>query len=104
MRAFLTLSLVTAISSALPAQISNFLGFVGGFNTSYTDRAGVNATDVDVLQVFDTRDYRHWMINPADPLAASKRFIGYRYVIQDQIGTTAEQYTLVGYKDDPLSP
>ena len=104
MRSIPALSLVASLSSALPAQLANFLGFNGGFDTSYTDRATINALDVDILQVFATRDYRHFLINPADPLGASKRLVGFRFNVQDQIGNTAEQYTLVGYKDDPLAP
>lgn len=104
MRALLTLSLVSVIAGSLPAQIANFLGFAGGFNNSYTDRGGVGTTDVDILNVFDTRDYRHWLINPADPLGATKRLIGFRVSLQDQIGTTPSTYTLVGYRDDAAAP
>jgi hypothetical protein len=104
MRTIIAVSVASLLTSALSAQAANFLGFAAGFNTSYTDRGGQNAADVDILQVFATRDYRHWMIDPNDPLAASKRFVGFRYNIQDQIGNTPEQYTLVGYTDDPLNP
>ena len=104
MRSILALTLVASLTGALQAQLPNFLGFAGGFDTSYTDRATVNSLDVDILQVFSTRDYRHFMLNPADPLGASKRLVGFRYTMQDQIGNTPEQYTLVGYKDNPLFP
>ena len=104
MRSILALTLVASLTGALQAQLPNFLGFAGGFDTSYTDRANINALDVDILQVFSTRDYRHWMLNPADPLGASKRLVGFRYTMQDQIGNTPEQYTMVGYKDNALTP
>lgn len=104
MRSLTTVALATAIASSLPAQISNFLGFTGSFNTSYTDRGGANAINADVLQVFAAKDYRHWLVDPADPLGMTKRFVGFRMVIQDQIGTTTESFTFVGYKDDPLAP
>ena len=91
MRSILALTLVASLTGALQAQLPNFLGFAGGFDTSYTDRANINALDVDILQVFSTRDYRHWMLNPADPLGASKRLVGFRYTMQDQIGNTPEQ-------------
>lgn len=104
MRAILALSLTTAIAGSLPAQIANFLGFAAGFNTSYTDRGNANATNADVLNVFSTRDYRHWCLDNTNPLGNTKRFVGFRFVVQDQIGNTPENYTLVGYKDDPLAP
>lgn len=104
MRSTLAFAFALSLTGALQAQLANFHGFNGGFDTSYTDRANVNALDVDILQVFATRDYRHFLINPADPLSATKRLVGYRFTMQDQIGNTAEQYTLVGYKDDPLFP
>jgi hypothetical protein len=66
MRSILALTLVASLTGALQAQLPNFIGFAGGFDTSYTDRANINALDVDILQVFSTRDYRHWMLNPAD--------------------------------------
>ncbi len=104
MRSTLAFAFALSLTGSLPAQLANFLGFNGGFDVSYTDRAGVNALDVDVLQVFATRDYRSWMINPTDPLSTSKRLVGLRFAVQDQLGNTAEQYTLVGYKDDPIAP
>jgi hypothetical protein len=104
MRAILAVSIIGLTAAALPAQIANFLGFAGGFDTSFTDRGNANAIDSDILQVFRTRDYRHWMIDPANPLATSSRIVGMRIIIQDQIGTTPETYTLVGYRDDPLNP
>ena len=86
------------------AQVANQLGFTAGFETSYVDRGGANTTNVDVLQVFSGRHYRHAFVDPADPSGRNRRIVGFRVVVQDQIGFTPEQYTLVGYVDDALQP
>src|SRR5262245_21864954 len=65
-------SVLLGISAAsLGAQTAQRLGFTAGgfapaFLSSYTDRIGGNAVVGDALQHFDERDYRDWMINPAD--------------------------------------
>ena len=86
------------------AQAAHFLGFTAGFETSYTDRGGADTTNVDLLQVFSGRHYRHAFVDPADPTGQARRIVGLRVVVQDQVGFTPEQYTMVGYLDDPLQP
>ena len=96
--------LVLAACAEARAQVANQLGFTAGFETSYVDRGGANTTNVDVLQVFSGKHYRHAFVDPADPTGRNRRIVGFRVVVQDQIGFTPEQYTLVGYVDDPLQP
>ncbi len=96
--------LVVTTCAEARAQVANQLGFTAGFETSYVDRGGANTTNVDVLQVFSGKHYRHAFVDPADPTGRNRRIVGFRVVVQDQIGFTPEQYTLVGYSDDPLQP
>jgi hypothetical protein len=106
MRAILAVSILGLTAGTLPAQLANFLGFTGGFDVSYIDRAAPAATNAtgDCLQHFSSRHYKHWLLDPADPLGATADIIGFRLVIQDQVGTTPDQYTLVGYKADVANP
>lgn len=84
--------------------VANLLGFTAGFETSYVDRAGANTTNVDLLQCFSGRHYRHAFVDPSDPTGLARRIVGFRIAVQDQVGYTPEQFTFVGYLDDPARP
>ncbi len=98
------LALVIATQSGFAQGVANLLGFTAGFETSYVDRGGANTTNVDVLQCFSGRYYRHAFVDPSDPTGRTRRIVGFRIAVQDQVGYTAEQFTLVGYLDDPSRP
>lgn len=104
MRALLAVSTISLLAGAVPAQIANIVGFVKGFNASYTDRLGGNAIDVDCLQHFSSRDYRNMFLDPADPAGNTMRIVGLQVRVQDQNGTTPETFTLCGYREDPANP
>ncbi|MGE3174322.1 MAG: hypothetical protein AB7O97_16960 [Planctomycetota bacterium] len=87
------------LAPIVSAQTPNFLGFTTGFLASFADRAGANpASDVDVLQRFDPRSYRHWLLSQADPTGGTKELTAVRIELQDQIGNTPETYNVVGYE------
>lgn len=104
MRAILAITVAGSLVGVLPAQTPNDLGFTRGFTTSYTDRCGANTIVADVLNHFDGRDYRDWVLDPADPTGATFKFNTMKFVVQDQVGTTSESFTVVGYHEDPANP
>src|SRR5262245_53349613 len=104
MRALRAVSTAALLVSVVPAQIANIVGFTNSFDNSYTTRFGQNGIESDLLQRFSTRDYRNWILNPADPAGNSIRLVGLRIRLQDQNLATADTYTLVGYREDPLNP
>jgi hypothetical protein len=89
-----------ALAGALQAQ-NNAIGFTAGWDTSYTDRIGATTIVADALNHFDDRNVSDWMLDPADPTGANYTFTAFRWVGQDQLDTTAETYTVVGYNEDP---
>lgn len=98
------LLIVAAAAFAVAAQAQNVLGFTAGQNTSYTDRLGANNLEADGLNHYDTRDYMDWMLDPTDPTGATMKFTSLQVIVQDQIGTTADSFTIVGYTEDPTTP
>ena len=76
------------------------LGFTAGNNTSYTSRLGGNNVEADALNHYDTRDYQDWMLDPADVTGATMKFTSLQVIVQDQVGTTPDQFTVVGYTED----
>jgi hypothetical protein len=98
------LLVVSAATLAAAASSQNVLGFTAGNNTSYTDRIGANNVVADGLNHYDDRDYLDWMLDPADPTGATYKFQSVRLIVQDQIGTTPETFTVVGYNEDPSNP
>lgn len=96
----LSLSFV-ALSSAALAQVANPVGFLTHLNSSSVDRLGANTITADVLQHFDDRHYRDWMLDPADPTGVTFRCRAIRFQIQDQVGTTPESLFAVGYPEHP---
>jgi len=99
----LALAAGTAAAAGLAAQ-NNQLGFTAGWVTSYTDRIGAVTFEADMLNHFDSRSYQDWMLDPLDPTGATYTFTACTFVIQDQIGTTPETFSVVGYNEDPLLP
>jgi len=95
------LLIVAAAAFAASAQAQNVLGFSAGNNTSFTTRLGANNIDGDALNHYDTRDYQDWMLDPADATGATMKFTSLRVIVQDQVGVTPEQFTIVGYTEDP---
>jgi len=104
MRAIRAVYTAALLVTVVPAQIANIVGFTNGFDASYTTRLGQNGSESDLLQRFSTRDYRNFILNPADPAGNSIRIVGLRVRIQDQDRSTAETYAMVGYREDPLNP
>jgi hypothetical protein len=92
-----------AFAASVQAQ-NNVLGFTAGTNTSYTSRVGANNVEADVLNHYDQRDYRDWMLDPTDPTGGTMKFTSLQVIVQDQIGVTPESFTIVGYTEDPLTP
>jgi hypothetical protein len=99
----LALAAGAAAAAGLSAQ-NNQLGFTAGWNTSYTDRVGAVSFEADVLNHYDSRSYQDWMLDPLDPTGATYTFTACTFVIQDQVGTTPETFTVVGYNEDPALP
>lgn len=93
---------------ALPAfafaQVDNQFGFDYRMPGAQAERFGANTFAADCLHHFDSRHYRDWMLDPADPTGATYTFRGLRCVLQDQVPSTPETYALVGYREDPASP
>jgi hypothetical protein len=99
------LLILTACAFAASAQAqNNLLGFSAGNNTSYTSRVGATNVEGDVVTHYDQRDYRDCLLDPTDPTGATMRFNVMRIIVQDQLGTTADTFTIVGYTEDPLVP
>ena len=92
---------IVALSSAALAQVANPVGFSAHLNASNADRLGANTITADVLQHFDDRHYRDWMLDPADPTGATFRCRAIRFQIQDQVGTTPESVSVVAYPEHP---
>ncbi|MBK8097950.1 MAG: hypothetical protein IPK26_12635 [Planctomycetes bacterium] len=92
-----------ALASALAAQ-NQELGFDDGWGTTFTDRVGATTIEADLLNHFNDRDMRDWMLDPADPTGATYTCAGCRLVTQDQIGTTPASFTIVGYVEDTVTP
>lgn len=102
MRSTTLFSVALLLGGALTAQtVNNRIGFTAGFDTSYIDRAGANTIVADVLNHYDERDYRDWMLDPADPTGTNYVCKGSIFVLQDQVANTPETYTVVGYDEDP---
>lgn len=93
--------LTLSFGGALVAQITNPVGFTTGWTTTFTDRVGANNINADILNHFDTRSYQDWLLDPADPTGATFKPTAVRFVIQDQIGNTPENYQIVAYNEDP---
>ncbi|MEY4674278.1 MAG: hypothetical protein RL148_2062 [Planctomycetota bacterium] len=91
-------------AGSLVAQTNNDVGFTRGWTTSYTDRIGANTIVADVMNRFDNRDYLDWMLDPADTTGSTFKFNAIRVVLQDQVGTTPETYSVVAYNEDPAVP
>ncbi len=104
MRAILAISLASSVTCGLSAQAANLIGFTAGMDISYTSRVATGSIEADCLQHFSGRDYRNWILNPADNTGNTMRFVGLRIQLQDQNAATNETYTLVGYREDPLNP
>lgn len=98
------LLVASAATLAAAASAQNVLGFTAGSDTSYTDRIGANNIVADGLNHYDSRDYLDWMLDPADPTGATYTFQSCRLIVQDQVGTTPENFTVVGYNEDPNTP
>lgn len=98
------LLLVAAAALAVSAQAQNRLGFSAGQNTSYTSRLGATNIEGDGVTHYDTRDYQDWMLDPADATGSTMKFTSLQCVVQDQVGITPEQFTIVGYTEDPANP
>ncbi|MBM4060777.1 MAG: hypothetical protein FJ265_06745, partial [Planctomycetes bacterium] len=99
----LTLAVAAAISGSLLAQTNNRIGLTTGLATYYTTRVGATNIVADVMNHYDSRSYQDWLLDPADPTGTTYKFLGFEFVIQDQIGTTTEAYNLVAYNEDPLN-
>jgi hypothetical protein len=95
------LLIVAAAAFATSVQAQNVLGFSAGNNTSYTSRGGANTIEGDFVNHYDTRDYLDWMLDPADPTGATMKFTSLQVIVQDQVGITPTQFTIVGYTEDP---
>lgn len=87
---------------ALSAQ--NDVGFTRGWAEVHPTRIGANTIAADCLNHVDSRDYRDWMLDPADPTGTSYRFTALRFVLQDQLGSTQETFHVVAYHEDPQNP
>ncbi len=98
-----TILLSLTISGSLLAQVTNDIGFTRGWTTTFTDRIGANNITADVLNHYDSRSYQDWMLDPADLTGATFKFTAVRFVIQDQVGNTAENYQVVAYNEDPAN-
>ena len=103
MKAQLLLVAAAAFAASAHAQTPNVLGFTAGQNTSYTSRGGANNIEGDFVNHYDTRDYLDWMLDPADVSGATMKFSSLQVIVQDQIGTTPDQFTVVGYTEDPAT-
>ena len=97
MRTILATSVLAVVAGAAAAQTANQIGFVKSINTTYTDRMSNTTQDIDALVHFDDRDYLEWMLDPTDPTGATYKFTGMKFVIQDQVGTTLENFTVAAY-------
>ncbi|MFM1871476.1 MAG: hypothetical protein RL398_898 [Planctomycetota bacterium] len=104
MKTLLCTSVILSCAATLAAQTNNAVGFTSGWTTSYTTRIGANNIDADLLVKIDDRDYKDWMLDPADPTGSNYLFKAMTFVIQDQIGNTPENYSVAGYNEDPLAP
>jgi hypothetical protein len=98
------LLIIAACAFAASVQAQNVLGFSAGQNTTYTDRCGATNIEGDAVNHYDTRDYQDCLLDPADPTGATMKFTSVRVIVQDQIGTTPDSFTFVGYTEDPLVP
>jgi hypothetical protein len=92
---------LVALSSPALAQVANPVGFLSNLSSSSVDRLGANTITAEVLQHFDDRHYRDWMLDPADPTGATFRCRALRFHVQDQVGTTAESVYAAGYPQHP---
>ena len=101
MNALHSIAFAAFLAGAVSAQANNSLGFAAGFDISYIDRLGATTTVADLLNHFDERDYRDWMLDPADATGATYRCNGVRFIMQDQVANTPETYTVAGYNEDP---
>lgn len=86
------------------AQVDNQLGFDSRAQSTQADRLGASAVAADCLHHFDRRDYRDWLLDPADPTGTTFRFRALRFWLQDQEGSTLETFALVGYPESPTTP
>lgn len=93
-----------ALPALAIAQATNPIGFSQHLGTSLTDRIGANTVTADILHHFDSRHYRDWLLDPADPTGSTYKCRAVRFVVQDQVGNTSDTVGCAGYGEDAANP
>jgi hypothetical protein len=92
-----------ALASGLAAQ--DVLGILNNTATTYTSRGGNGSANTNPSEIFDKLDketYAGWGFDPTLP--GMRVIQGLNFLLQDQVGTTAETYGIVVYTEDPALP